>query len=183
MDSHAEMIGETSISLEQMLVAREQRVARQAVALARFGRPLISVTVVIPGPIKDGQLPRHLMTQALRELDDVAFRRGWSVLSHEVLWQETGPEALYVIDTDTWTLKSAAIELEDRHPIGRLWDLDVIAPGTGSLSRRSLGFPPRPCLVCPQPAHVCGRSRRHPLEELLSTLRKIVHEYDLRTAI
>jgi holo-ACP synthase len=170
------------VSLDQMLDARERRAARQAVALACFREPLVSMTVVMPGPVKDGWLPRWVLDEALRELETMCRARGWPILSREVLWQETGPEALYVVDVDARSLKSATIELEDHHPLGRLWDLDVIARWQGPLSRQRLGFSARRCLVCGQPARVCGRSRQHPLEELLNTIGRIVHEYDLRSA-
>jgi len=170
-----------SIGLEQMLAAREQRAARQSAALAHFDKPLVSMTVVMPGPVKDGPLPRHVLAVALQELDALASARNWPVLAREVWWQETGPEALFVIDVEAQLLKSATVELEDQHPMGRLWDLDVIAPGPRMLSRQELGSPARHCLVCEQPAFACGRSRRHPLKELLNTIRKIVHEYDQRS--
>jgi holo-ACP synthase len=170
-----------TVSLEQMLAAREQRAARQAAALACFSKPIVSMTVVMPGPVKDGWLPRRVLSEALKQLEAVSDKRGWHVLSREVLWRETGPEALYVIDAEARMLKSATLALEENQPIGRLWDLDVLAPGRGPLSRQELGFRPRRCLVCEQPAHACGRSRVHPLEELLSTIATIVHDHDPRS--
>jgi len=178
MNTPAHLATGTAVSLEQMLAAREQRAARQAAALARFDKPLVSMTVVMPGPVKDGWLPRHVLEVALQELEAVSSARRWLVLAHQVWQQETGPEALYVIDVEAQLLKSATVELEDHHPLGRLWDLDVIAPRRGGLSRRERGSPARRCLVCEQPAFACGRSRRHPIEALLNTIRKIVHEYD-----
>jgi len=169
-----------TIRLEPMLAAREHRATRQAAVLARFDKPLVSVTVVTPGPVKDGRLPRQVLVEALQELEAVSGQRGWRVLSREVLWQDTGPEAIYVIDVDARILKSTTVELEELHPLGRLWDLDVIAPRQGQLSRRDLGFPARRCLICDEPAHACARSRRHPLEELLETIGRIAHEHDLR---
>ena len=169
-----------TVSLEQMLAAREQRAARQTAALVCFNKPVVSMTVVMPGPVKDGWLPRRVLSEALKQLEAISDKRGWHVLSREVLWRETGPEALYVIDVEARILKSATVALEDCHPIGRLWDLDVLAPGSGQLSRRELSFSPRRCLVCGEPAHACSRSRLHPLDELLSTIAKIVHDHDLR---
>jgi holo-ACP synthase len=180
MDAPAHTAAGTTVSLEQMLAAREQRAARQAAALARFDKPLVSMTVVIPGPVKDGWLPRRVLAEALQELEAVSSARHWPILAREVWWQETGPEALYVMDVDAQLVKSATVELEDQHPLGRLWDLDVIAPGPRRLSRQELGSPARRCLVCERPAHACGRSRRHPLQELLHTIGKIVDDYDLR---
>jgi len=178
----AQMATGPTVSLEQVLAAKEQRAARQAAALARFDTPLVSMTVVMPGPVKDGWLPRRVLAEALQELEAASNARDWRVLAREALWPETGPEALYVMDVDARILKSATIELEDHHPVGRLWDLDVMAPRQGRLSRQDLGYPARRCLLCERPAHVCGRSRQHPLEELLNTIGKIVHEHDLRSA-
>jgi holo-ACP synthase len=140
------------------------------------------VTVVMPGPVKDGWLPRRVLAEALQELEAASNARRWRVLAREVVWRETGPEALYVVHGDARIVKSATVLLEDHHPLGRLWDLDVIAPRQGQLSRQDLGFPARRCLLCERPAHACGRSRRHPLEELLSTIGRIVDEHDLRSA-
>jgi holo-ACP synthase len=45
------------------------------------------------------------------------------------------------VNGDARIVKSATVLLEDHHPLGRLWDLDVIAPREGLLSRQDLGFP------------------------------------------
>jgi holo-ACP synthase len=169
-----------AVSLEQILAARERRVARQAAALARFDKPLISVTVVMPGPVKDGPLTRRVMTEALRALGTVADDKRWRVLSGEGRWQLTGPEAHFVVDAGGWLLKSATVGLEDHHPLGGLWDLDVFAP-EGLITRRQLGLAPRRCLVCERLAYVCVRSSRHPPEQLWSTIRQLVGAYDLRS--
>lgn len=174
MDAVAGAVTGTAVSLEEMLTAREERAARQAAALARFKRPLVSVTVVTPGPVKDGWLPRRVLRAAVEALNAMSRDRRWRVLSRLVLLQETGPEALYVMDVDARTLKAAMVELESQCGLGRLWDLDVIAPGHGQVSRQALGLPPRRCLICERSAHDCGRSRRHSLEELSSFIRRAV---------
>lgn len=167
------------ISLAVMLAAKDRRAQRQAAALARFGKPLVSILVVTPGPIKDGWLPRHVMALALRELNKLYTTRNSCLVSHEVFWESTGPEALHVIDADARELKLALIKLEDRHPIGRLWDLDVLAPGGVHLSRKQLGFPARRCLLCERPARECGRCRRHALPDLLEAIEKLVNDAGL----
>jgi holo-ACP synthase len=48
------------------------------------------------------------------------------------------------------------VALEQSHPLGRLWDLDVICPQDGHVGRLSLGLHMRRCLVCDEPAHVCS---------------------------
>jgi holo-ACP synthase len=166
------------VSLEQILAARDYRAACQTAALARFERPLVSMTVVMPGPVKDGPLQRSVLTEALREVHAMSSTLEWPVLSRQIRWKNTGPEAIYVVDVDAELLKAAAAELEDEHPLGRLWDLDVIAPGQRVLSRQQLGMPARRCLLCERPASECGRARRHSLQELLAVMQRIVNSYD-----
>ena len=181
MPARVDTATELAVNLEEVLTARERRSARQSAALARFDRPVVSMTVVMPGPVKDGALPRRVLAEALEELETVSRARGWRILSREILWLQTGPEALYVVDVDAPILKCATVELEDHHPIGRLWDLDVVVR-QGHLSRQELGLSARRCLLCGRPAHACSRSREHRLEDLLSTIAKIVHDHDQRSA-
>ena len=50
----------SKITLEQMLLARDRRASRQAALLSRYGRPVISFTMNIAGPVKDSPLIRYL---------------------------------------------------------------------------------------------------------------------------
>jgi holo-ACP synthase len=162
------------VDMPLVLRAREQRVARQQATLERFSRPLVSVTVVMPGAVKDSPLARCILESALEALDALCRSRGWSVLSREALLRNTGPEALVVINADARALKAATLELEDSYPMGRLWDLDVLDAGGASLSRKQFGLPARRCLLCERPAYECGRSRRHPPAELMKRIEEIV---------
>ncbi|TYO67442.1 hypothetical protein FXV83_05550 [Bradyrhizobium hipponense] len=56
--------------------AREERATRQAAALARFGKPLASATVM-SGPVKDGLLPRRVLAVAIQEMEAACRARGW----------------------------------------------------------------------------------------------------------
>jgi Phosphoribosyl-dephospho-CoA transferase (holo-ACP synthetase) len=69
------------------------------------------------------------------------------------------------------------ITLEQQHPLGRLFDLDVLQADGRSLSRREFDLPPRRCLICDELAAACGRSRRHSSEELQVRIHQILHTY------
>jgi holo-ACP synthase len=166
-----------SITLEQILEARELRVARQRAALLRFAKPMASLTLVMPGAVKDGEMPRLILRTALAELDTLFSRLGKEVLWCTEALAPTGPEALYVVDMEAFALKRALVELEAAHPLGRLWDIDAICPRKGTIARRDLGLAPRRCLICDDAAHACARSRRHSLEELHAMIREMVHAY------
>lgn len=168
----------SAVSMDDMLMAREERAARQAAAFMQFSRPLLSITVVMPGPTKDSRLVRRVMESAVQQIDALIHRKRWHQLSREVFWQNTGPQAIYVLDIEAQVLKSVAMHLEERHPIGRLWDLDVITSSGEGLSRSQLWRPARRCLLCDSPAKECARSCRHPLPELLKEIQRMVDKFD-----
>ncbi len=142
----------------------------------------MSISLVMPGPVKDSPEARLLMDGALGALEVLLDRRKWPLLSRELRLDPTGPEALLVVDADALELKRATVGLEDTHALGRLWDLDVIDPEQGSLSRRLLDLPPRLCLLCGEAAHACARSRAHPLPELLEAIRERIRVHIRRDA-
>ena len=103
-------LDQVEVSLDEMLIARDERATRQIAALAQFGAPLVSLTIVMPGPVKDGWLPRRVMEVALEEMDSLIGANNWPLLSREVFWRITGPEAIYVVDCRSTSLKVG------RHP-------------------------------------------------------------------
>lgn len=78
----------------------------------------------------------------------------------------TGPEALWVVDAPPEGLKRLAVGVEEAHAWGRLLDADVMVLGASGdpepVSRRELGFPSRPCLICGDAVGTCMGFRRHP---------------------
>lgn len=172
------MTAETAeVTLEEVLRNRERRVDLQRDAVKTFGRPVVSITLVNPGPVKDSPSARKLMTHALRALMTAMADRSWKVLNWEVRFDPTGPEALLVVDAGSLELKQAMTRLEEEHTLGRLWDLDVIDPLREAISRKTLGVPARRCLLCAEEAHACGRSRAHSLQQLQKAIEEIIHGY------
>lgn len=165
------------VSLEQMLQARERRAADQQAALRRYARPVVSLSLVTPGPLKDGSTPRLIFAAALDALDAAFARLDIPLLASCRSLAATGPEALYVVAAPAAAVKRHLIALETAHPLGRLWDIDVICPQAGSLTRRGLGLPPRPCLLCGEAAHACARSRRHSPASLQAVIEERVRGY------
>ena len=163
------------VKLEDVLAAREARVARRTDALSRLGLPTLAVTPVMPGPVKDCAASRRLHEAALDALERLFRERNWPATLEWAEEGPAGPAALYAVEADPDELKRALIDLETAHPMGRLWDLDVTDPKLGALSRRSLGLPVRRCLLCGEPAHACARSRAHPLAQLLDAIEGVLN--------
>lgn len=167
----------TEISLAVWLAAKEARAARQQAWLTRYQQPVISLTLVTPGAVKDTARYRNTMQVALQQCEQMLREYHWPVKAQQVLWLETGPEALWCVAHPAQGIKRGCITLEELHPLGRLWDFDVICLESGSLSRQSLGWAGRRCLLCHEPAHACSRSRRHPTEQVTERVEKMIDEW------
>ncbi|MFP1742645.1 citrate lyase holo-[acyl-carrier protein] synthase [Lonsdalea quercina] len=166
-----------TVSLERLLAAKERRAARQQALLTRHHAPLVSLTLVTPGPVKDSPLYRRAMEEAVAAFAALSREQGWQVAEHQLHWQETGAEGFWVVDGDALAIKRAAVALEDTHPLGRLWDFDVFCPASGPLNRAGLDRAGRRCLLCDEPAHVCARSRRHPLPDVIARIEERLNAY------
>ena len=157
-----------------MLLARDRRASRQAALLSRYGRPVISFTMNIAGPVKDSPLIRYAFRSGLRQLEALPCAQ----LCREAIFEPTGPEALLVYETqDARLLKAFCIRLESEGEAGRLFDLDVLDANGEKLSRET----GRTCLVCGGPVSVCSRSRAHGLEAITARTRAILEAFAAET--
>lgn len=158
--------------LQDILNARDQRAAAQRSLLDRHGLPVVSMTVVMPGPEKLTPTSRYIAEVGRHIIED-------TFIIKETLHRDTaaGPEALYAVEGQALEVKRTCAAIEDQHPLGRLLDIDVIAPDSAPLSREALGLEPRRCLVCGQHAHSCVRSQRHTIPEVLQVIEEMVRNY------
>lgn len=169
--------GET-ISLEQMLNAKEQRVELQSQYLDKYHQPLISLTLVIPGAIKNSSGSRYLFDEAIMAIERYFKRYKIPQIAFNQELFATGPEAIMVFNGQASELKKHCLTIEECHPLGRLWDIDVIDPISKiSVSRTVFSQQPRVCLICQNSAKECGRSRAHSIDEILLTISHRVNQY------
>ncbi|WP_259565895.1 citrate lyase holo-[acyl-carrier protein] synthase [Enterobacter sichuanensis] len=167
----------TSVSLEQVLTSKEQRARRQQAWLFQSDHTVVSVTLVWPGAVKDTGLARRVMAVANEALGELFRTHQWAVCRQQTLQPVTGPEALWSVAAPAWMIKHVTAHLEDNHPLGRLWDIDVLCPKTGLLKRSAIQQPMRRCFICHEPAHVCSRMRRHTLPELMRVIEALTDDY------
>jgi holo-ACP synthase len=102
---------------------------------------------------------------------------GWEIVRHDARLLITGPESFWSVNAPASQVKKATILLEESHPLGRLWDIDVFCPENGLLSRKSVGENKRRCFICDEPAHVCSRMRRHSLHSLQTVMEARINDY------
>lgn len=171
---------EREVTLMEMLEAREARVFRQQALMERYGLPVISFSLNIAGPVKNGPVIRRTFREGMSRLLDALQAVRVNVIHQEEIDQVTGCEAILVIQGEAREVKQLCVELEDEDPLGRLFDMDVLAPEGSKLDRESFGHPPRPCLVCGKAGKGCASRRLHSVEELQEATRKIMGDFFAR---
>jgi len=170
-----------AVTLTELLASRDARQARQHAWLQRHGVTLISFTVVAPGPVKDCDLTRRIFSHGLLALEALATRAAWPVNARASFALVTGPEALFAINAPAQAVKQATIALEQTHPLGRLWDIDVLTPHGDILTRRQFSLPPRACLICSRAAALCAREQTHTLAQLLAQMEALLNDAEHAT--
>ncbi len=105
---------------------------------------------------------------------------------HECM--DTGGEDFWISDCEEFEIdglelelaeivKKITVDLEENHPLGRLFDIDVYDADGAAVSRQELGVPGRKCLICHEDAKACGRSRTHSVEELQRRVYEIIRSW------
>lgn len=161
------------IDLPAMLAAREERAARQDIWLKQYACPILSFTLNIPGPVKTSPDLRRAFDTGLAALEDALESAGLSAIARDEIHAPTGDEALLAIRGHAAAIKEIATKLEEDHPLGRLFDMDVLNADGTKLSRRV----PRRCLLCAEQAQNCARSRRHTVAELTAEIKRLLIAY------
>lgn len=174
------------VTLMEMLEARERRAARQQALLEAHGRTLICFTMNIAGPVKNSPQIRRGFLLGRQLLEAQLQAAGMRIAHFEQIIEDTGNEAIYVLDREPLAVKALTVEIEDHGPLGRLFDMDVLRPDGRKVERQELGLAGRRCLICGGPAQACARSRTHTVSQLQEKTRTIleaaIREEDSRTA-
>ena len=106
--------------------------------------------------------------------DELGIRYGGRLIERDL---ETGYEAYLITPLPLLEAKRIAVQIEDTHPLGRLFDIDIIDKDGVPVSRDRVGSSPRRCLVCDREARYCMRMRWHTQEEIWERINAMVDEY------
>ncbi|WP_256924845.1 citrate lyase holo-[acyl-carrier protein] synthase [Candidatus Enterococcus mansonii] len=166
------------ITLIEMLDAREKRVRIQQELLYKYPTcALLSATMNIPGPVKTNEQLRHAFYTVIKELNTLFPPE--QIIAHKHRALATGSEYYLVLNEAPKELKKELIEVEETHYYGRLMDLDVVylkEDTLCSISRTELNQKPRSCFICNDEAKICGRQRRHSIEEMQETISQLIEK-------
>ena len=163
------------VSLQEILSAREDRVRQQQRLLAEYGVPLICFTMNIPGPVKDTPLIRRGFQAGVDQLEKAIPQE--KILCCHIWEQPVGCTAFYAVAMAAGELKVLCTDIEETHPLGRLFDMDVLDTDGRKLERKT----ERCCMVCGAPGRTCAARRLHPVETLQAVTRRMLEEYFART--
>ena len=187
------------VTLNELLASRDSRHAMQQKLLAEHsGKTLVCLTVVMPGSVKRNQQSLIVAHAAVEQMiesyelgvrndelgvrsdelgvrnDELGIRFGGRLIERDL---ETGYEAYLITDLPLLEAKRIAVQIEDTHPLGRLFDIDIIDKDGVPVSRDRVGSHPRCCLVCNREARYCMRMRWHTQEEIWERINAMVDEY------
>lgn len=168
---------EQPVSLPQMLDARERRALRQRELLNRLPGTLICFTMNIAGPVKNSDWIRRGFDEGLRLIRLQLRMSGMPTLHFEEIREVTGNEAFFAVDAPPLSVKRLTCDLEDENDLGRLFDIDVLNASGEKVSRTEIGRKTRRCLLCGQPATICGSRRLHSVAELQQRTNAILRSY------
>jgi holo-ACP synthase len=164
-------------SLEDILKARETRVQYQEYLLDKYRNTIVAFKLNIPGPVKYNPLIRDIFDEGLKVLKQSLDEASIEVVQQEAVYKNSGPEAFIVLNLLPNIIKKLTALIEENHPLGRLYDFDVINLEGLQLSREEIGMQPRKCLLCEKNAFECGRSRSHEVGALIAKIEKMALDY------
>ena len=183
---------------------------QQKLMAEHSGKTLVCLTVVMPGSVKrnlQSLTVAHAAVEAMQKAfgvkseerrvknTDELMRSDELIPETELLTNElktndegclierdlnTGYEAYLITSLPLLEAKRVAVDIEDTHPLGRLFDIDVIDAQGIPVSRDRVGGQPRRCLVCDHEARYCMRMRWHTQEEIWARIKQMTDDYALQ---
>lgn len=158
------------VVLTDMLACRERRVNTQNAYIQNYHCPVISFCMNIPGPIKTNEKIKKAFLSGKEALFAALKKENISVLAQIEFDDKTGNEIILAVDYPADKIKELTTEIEETHPFGRLFDMDVIGTNGEKFSRGVY----RKCLICGCQAQECARSRKHTVAEMQAKIEEML---------
>ncbi len=158
-----------------LLRSRDARQARQKELMAADPEStLVCLTVVMPGNVKRNEQSLTVAKAAIEAMKHELDNR-LAYLEERDL--PTGYEAFLLVSLSPLEAKKTTCEIEENHPLGRLFDIDVFDREGIPVPREAVGLEPRRCMICDKEARWCMRNRTHTQEELHNHINKLIDNY------
>jgi triphosphoribosyl-dephospho-CoA synthase len=169
----AASVNDPAVGLD-FLEARDARQQQLHHLLSEAGNAasIVMISANIPGEEKHRPGVSRLLRGALASLQKT-IGLNVQVSRKDVL----GPYYLGSSNIPPLEAKRIAVAIESETSSARLLDVDVYCPDGSQVDRVRLGLPPRPCLVCDEPARECILLRRHSQQELLQRVDSLLEPF------
>ncbi len=167
------MAEDTEVSIQDMMQCRDRRVEIQNTFIQKYKNPVISFCMNIPGPVKTNALIQKLFAEGKAAILDALTRTQSAIIETKEFHDTTGDELILCVQNTADFLKTEMLAIEEKHPLGRLFDIDIIDTDGKKRSRASF----RTCLICGRQAQECARSRRHSVAEMQQKIKTMLSDY------
>ncbi|MDL2300988.1 citrate lyase holo-[acyl-carrier protein] synthase [Lachnospiraceae bacterium OttesenSCG-928-D06] len=156
------------VKLTDVLRFREEKAALQRkLNQNQKGCISLSLGMNIPGSIKNTPDITQAFAEGCRLVEFLLMQNDVRIKEEAIQIEKAGYVAVFCVEgIDAFKIKKQTIFLEETHPLGRIYDIDVWDDNAVLISRKKLSARRRTCLICKGDAKVCGRSRVHTVEEL-----------------
>lgn len=160
-----------------LLKAREERWQKK-LALARHGWHVVSLQLNIPGYPKHDELTEQFMKMIDRQF--VRFFKSHAPGKYKEekngFLDKAGDCVFYLIPARgiaAGRVKELTELFEERHPLGRIIDLDVLDVKGKLLSSGKN----KRCFLCDQPAQLCRKTNAHSIEQVRNAMFDSIRNY------
>lgn len=168
------------VTLTEVLDFRDEKARIQKKMYADYPEGIVvCLGMNIPGPVKSGSSIYRAFCEGKNELRKAIQKENGIIVKNQILEEKAGYTAIYLVTgVERKRLKKIAVLLEEMHPLGRIFDIDVLKENLEALSRTEIGIKRRKCLVCDGDAKICGRSRAHTIYELQEKVYSIIYNWE-----
>ncbi len=158
---------------ERILEAREKRYELIRSLQKQYDAPVLCAKVNYPGTDKNTERAR-LAFYKLKKAMEEAFSEDqiFSCMTEGA----DGSALLMILPMTPQDAKGRAMEIEERHILGRIFDIDVYGEDGEPLDREALGVRPRSCILCEGDARQCMKEGKHSLKEVLEGFDRLIDE-------
>ena len=137
-----DVITGTPVTSEELRAARNRRILKKWELLsAGDGSCLVEFSLNIAGAVKVFPFARAAFREELRELQEKLGH--FSIKNTKICEEPTGDHAFFLLDSPEIPVKQFLVSIEESHPLGRLFNLDVCGLDGVSVKRQDLHLLPR----------------------------------------
>ncbi|MHA1685982.1 MAG: citrate lyase holo-[acyl-carrier protein] synthase [Candidatus Heimdallarchaeaceae archaeon] len=158
---------------KKILNEREEKGRLIQFLIKTYSAIVVSIGLNIPSMVRDNQIFRNILSEALDAVLKVTDELKTKPLIKFSHFSNAGSYILLIINNaQAETIKERMIDIEEHHPLGRIFDIDVINQYGEYVERKSK----RKCIVCNDDSIVCRRTQRHTTVELQQAFEKIIKD-------